>query len=275
MRCLAVSRSLVVTAALAAATALGIGAPLASSLALAQAEQEPQAGASGTSGRIEPAADQILREMGAYLAAATELRFAADVSYDVVRSGRRVLLGGHADIAVRRPDRLHTRFDGDERRNQVMIDGRSFIFYNALTNTYARMEVPAGLDAALDSVFEATGQAVPIADLMYSDPYRTLIENAEGGSVVGRHIVDGAVCHHLAFSNPAIDWQLWIEDGPQPVPRQLVITYKNLPGVPQFIARLSGWDLRPQISSGYFEFRPPEGSAEIDFLRIDRKEEGQ
>ena len=87
--------------------------------------------------------------------------------------------------------------------------------------------------------------------------------------MVGRHGVDGVPCHHLAFSQESIDWQIWIEDGPQPVPRKLVITYKTEPGSPQYVARLSNWDFEPRFSKQYFEFEVPADAGEIEFLTLE------
>ena len=70
------------------------------------------------------------------------------------------------------------------------------------------------------------------------------------------------------FSQEVIDWQIWIEDGPRPVPRKLLITYKEEPGSPQYVARLSDWDFQPCLSDHYFRFQPPKGSDEIEFLAI-------
>ncbi len=219
---------------------------------------------------VQQRADQILREMGEYLAGAQEYSFRADVAYDTETAEGQILhYGGVAQVAVARPDRLHVEFDGDERQTQVILDGKTFTFYDARANVYATTETPSEIDAAVDQVFEFYGFSVPIADLVYSDPYRTLIENVEGGFVVGRHGVDGVPCHHLAFSQESIDWQIWIEDGPRPLPRKLVITYKTEPGSPQYIARLSNWDFQPRFSKHYFSFDAPAGSAEVEFITIE------
>jgi hypothetical protein len=217
--------------------------------------------------QVEPQADRILREMGDYLSSAGELRFHADVAYDTF-SGRdqEIQYGGRAEIAVRRPDRLRVEYDGDERRNRVVYDGERITVYHQGRNVYASTESDAGIDDAVDRVFELSGFSVPIADLVYADPYAVLSENVESGFVVGRHAVDRTACHHLAFSQEALDWQIWIEDGPRPVPRKLVITYKNEPGSPQYVARISGWDFQPRVADAWFEFRPPLGAQEIDFL---------
>ena len=117
-------------------------------------------------------------------------------------------------------------------------------------------------------VFDRYGFSVPISDLVYSDPYKALTGHVQHGFWVGLHAVDGTPCHHLAFLQETIDWQIWIEDGPRPVPRKLLITYKDEPGSPQYTARLSGWDFHPRISDGWFEFRPPVGADQIEFLPV-------
>ena len=219
---------------------------------------------------VQQSADQILREMGEYLASAEEFGFEADIVYDTeTAEGQTLQYGGVAQIAVRRPDRLHVEFDGDERQTRVVLDGQTFTVYDARANVYATTEVPSGIDAAVDRAFEHYGFSIPIADLVYSDPYQTLIESVESGFVVGRHAVDGVLCHHLAFSQETIDWQIWIEDGPRPLPRKLVITYKSEPGSPQYVARLSSWDFQPRFSKHYFEFDAPAGSGEIEFLTVE------
>lgn len=218
---------------------------------------------------IERRADRILREMSAYLSAATAFTFHADVTYDnVVDDSQMVQYGGTAEVSVRRPDRLRAEYRGDERRSSVVIDGRTATIHDQALNVYSVTEVPVGLDAAVDHLFETYGFSVPIADFIYADPYHALTEFVDSGFWVGLHSVDGTPCHHLAFSQETIDWQIWIEDGPRPVPRKLVITYKDEPGAPQYTARLSRWDLQSRLSNHYFEFHPPIGADEIEFMAV-------
>ena len=229
--------------------------------------------AAGAAPGIDARADRILRQMSDYLKTAGEFTFHADVTYDeVLASGQEIEYGGTADVTVRRPDRLHVEYRGDERRSRVFLDGGSFTLYDLDASVYAVTEVPPEIDAAVDLVFEKYGFSVPIADLVYSDPYSALTASVETGFVAGRHSVDGMPCHHLAFSQDAIDWQIWIEAGPRPVPRKLVITLKDEPGSPRYTARLSGWDFQPRLSDHYFEFHPPDGADEIEFLPVQQTE---
>ena len=225
---------------------------------------------------VDARADRILREMGEYLKTAGEFSFHQDMVYDVVlTSGQMIQFGGRSDVSVRRPDRLRAEYDGDERNNRLYVDGSRFTIYDLATNVYAVYEVPAGLDTALDAVFEKVGYSVPTSDLVYANPYAVLIENVQSGFLVGRHAVGDTPCHHLAFSQESIDWQIWIEDGPQPVPRKLVITYKSEPGSPQHTSILSNWNFQPRLSESYFHFQPPAGADEIEILPVAAQEGGQ
>jgi len=34
-------------------------------------------------------------------------------------------------------------------------------------------------------------------------------------------VVEGVRCDNLAFRAPNVDWQIWIQEGPEPLPRKL------------------------------------------------------
>jgi hypothetical protein len=216
---------------------------------------------------VEAHANRLLREMGDYLKDADAFTFQAESSYDVTdRHDQKIRYGGITDVSLRRPDRLHAVFNGDERQRQSFFDGKTYTIYNVATHMYAITDVPPDIDKALDTIFETYGFSVPLADLVYADPYKILIENVIEGRWVGVHSIAGAPCNHLAFIQESIDWQIWIEKGPRPVPRQVLITYKDEPGSPQYLARMKSWDFEPKFRDGYFQFTPPAGSYEIEFL---------
>ena len=222
---------------------------------------------------IEAQADRILREMSQYLSSVEELTLHAEISFDsVVSSGEMLEFGGSSEVAIHRPDRLRVKYRGDQRQSNVVYNGRTLTLHKPDVNLYAQTKMTYDLDGALDRMFEKFGFSVPVADLFYADPYATLTGSVETGYLVGLRVIDGVPCHHLAFSQETIDWQIWIEDGPRPLPRKLLINYKNEPGSPRYAARLSGWDLQPHLSDSYFQFHPPAGADEMEFLPSQEKE---
>jgi hypothetical protein len=223
--------------------------------------------------RVETHADRILKEMGDYLKSADAFTFHAESSYDAIdRNGQKIRYGGTTDVAIHRPDRLRSKFIGDERQTQTFYDGKTVTIYNPAVNMYAITDVPPDIDGAIDKIFDKYGVSVPLADLVFADPYNTLIANVIGGRWVGRHSIAGVPCNHLAFTQESIDWQIWIEEGPRPVPRQILITYTDEPGWPQYLARLKSWDFEPRFSNDHFNFQPPTGSDEMEFLTTSEKE---
>jgi hypothetical protein len=80
---------------------------------------------------------------------------------------------------------------------------------------------------------------------------------------IGRGIIDGRECEHLAFRNHDTDWQLWVEVGEKPIPRKLVITSKALNNAPQYTLRVKGWKTGVQPTPDAFAFVPPTGAKQL------------
>ncbi len=218
---------------------------------------------------IDSEAIRLLRHMGKYIGAAREFSFRADITDDAVLSnGQKIQNGGIANVEVRRPNKLHVRYSGDERRTQVFYDGKTFTILDMVKSVYTKTDVPPTIDAAVDKIFDRYGLSIPVADLVYENPFRILIENVETGFIAGRTLIDGKPTFHLAFSQKEIDWQIWIEDGPRPLPRKLLITYKDENGSPQYTAVLSSWDFQPRLSEAFAEFHPLPQSQEIKFIEL-------
>lgn len=226
-------------------------------------------GPAGPMSGIDPRVDRVLHGMSDFLRSVAEYSFRAEVEYDsVLNTGQKIQYGGTSNVFVRRPDRVRAEYRGDERSTTSVFDGTTITILDRERELYAQADIPGTIDEAVDRVFEYYGFSVPIADFVYADPYQVLTEYVETGEWIGLHTIDGAPCHHLAFTQQTIDWQIWIEDGPQPVPRKLVITYKDEPAAPQYTARLT-WNLQPRFSESWFVFEPPIGADRIEFLPID------
>jgi hypothetical protein len=218
----------------------------------------------------EPAADpetrarSILEESARFISATPQLRLRAKLAWDVIPdSGERVEMGSSRTITIRRPDR--GRVSGERRdgtRMEFFFDGQTATTYRVDRQRYARVELPGRLDAALDHLLLERGFRAPLAALTYSDLAAVLRPRAETARYVGLETLDGVRCHHLAFGNPDIDWQLWVEEGERPVFCRLVVVYKTDPGAPRFCARFTEWDLSPDVPDSLFVFHPPEGAQE-------------
>lgn len=218
--------------------------------------------------QVDPFADQILRRMSESLKAAGTFSFHNDALLDeVTASGQKIQLAQSIDVVVRRPDRLWATMRGDLGPRRIWFDGKVFTLLDLGKGFFGQVAVTGSVDAALDQMMQQYGVLMPMADLAFSDPYRALTEQVQTGSYLGVSTVEGVECHHLAFTQETIDWQIWIATGYPIVPCKVVITYKQEAGAPQYIGRLSRWDLAAAAPDFLFRFDPPAGAREVDFMK--------
>ena len=107
---------------------------------------------------VESEADCILRAMGEYLKAAEEFSFELEVVYDTFSDvGQELQYGGHVSASVRRPDGFRVRFDGDERRNQLVFDAGTLTMLDERTNLYAGAEIATVVYVGTTPYYYANG----------------------------------------------------------------------------------------------------------------------
>jgi hypothetical protein len=204
--------------------------------------------------------------MSDYLAAAERFSFHAEVTEEeLLESGMKIQLSTEVDMVVRRPNRLWADVDDGHAHKRFWYDGRTLTLLSVDANLYATSAVPPTIDQTIDHVMEELDVTLPLADFAYSSPNDILTAHVKSGVYAGVHLVRGVPSHHLVFSQENVDWQIWIEEGNRPLPRKLVITYKNDPAIPQFEAHLSDWDFAPHTPDEMFVFDPPDGARKIAF----------
>jgi hypothetical protein len=249
-----------------------VSAPAWTSLAHAQspaASGQPPAATSTPSPIVAQRADQLLKEASAYLASAEQFTFHADITFDhVLPSGQKLQFSASEDVALLRPGRLYVEWSGDLGNRQFWYDGTSVTLYDPSSPFYATESAPADIDSMLDKVLSQLDFSPPLSDFLYARPYDRVRANIQFGIDLGLNEVDGRSCHTLAFVEKNIDWQIWIQAGPQPIPCKLVITYKTMPSQPQFSADFTDWDFDPRIAAPVFTPDLPAGVQKIPFATV-------
>lgn len=211
--------------------------------------------------QIDPEAQQLLKQMSVALAAAKSFTFESTVSMDEEsENGQMVRVARHSTITVSRPDRVNVEVTGDDGERTLWLAGKSLTLLNRESMQYATIKVPGSIDAALDFIMDEYGVSLPLADLVYADPYSVLTEKVQTGIVLGRESVQGHECDHLLFTQENVDWQVWVDAGEIALPRQVVISQKNEPGCPQFTAIIDNWDLSATPTAKVFTFGAAEST---------------
>jgi len=216
---------------------------------------------------IDPEAVEALHKMGAFLRDQQKFTVRATATTDdLLSSGQKVQFSGTIEMMVRRPDRLRADIRGDRRDEHLYYDGKTFTVYGERVGYFASFAAPPTL-ADLKTEAEKRGIDLPLADLFYWGTEQDGTKEITAATKVGVSTVEGAACDHYAFRQKDVDWEIWIQQGPQPLPRKLVITTTGDKSRPQHSAVMT-WDLSPQLGDELFTFVPPPEAHKIDFENV-------
>jgi hypothetical protein len=225
----------------------------------------PSAAPSATAARpaIEPEAMTALRKMGEYLRSLPAFAVRAQTSIDeVLESGQKIQLDGDVELRVRKPDRLRADVVSERKHRTLYYDGRTVTLYAPRVKYYAAVSAPPTIREALGGVARKYGIEVPLADLFFWGTDLAPTDDITRAMHIGPSRVDGTDCDQYAFRQADVDWQVWIQKGPNPVPRKLVITTTQDPAQPQSMSQFR-WDLAPAFDDTVFSFVAPADAQRI------------
>ncbi len=225
---------------------------------------------------VDPQADQVLKAMSNLLGKTKSFSFRA-VGYmdEVAETGQLVQISRESDVSVTRPGKLLVETEGDDVSRSAWYDRGKLTVLDNEQNEYAVIGVPNTIEAMLDFIIDEYGLTLPLADLLFSNPYKTLTSNVQVGSYMGLVKVGDYSCHHLLFEQELIDWQIWIDAGQTPVPRKIVITYKQEPGQPGYSVTMEKWDFRPSFAKDLFKPDTPANAKQVQMNELLGSEEGE
>lgn len=207
----------------------------------------------------------ILLRMARYLAALPRFSVRLAAQYDAVQaSGRQIEFGERLSIDVRRPTGLRVEAvtsHGD--RQWLFYDGQTLTTFHPETNVYAQAAKPGDNDAAIRYFLNDLQMKLPLAALLMRQFPDEVGQRSQVVDYVENTGLYGAPAHHLAGQTEALDYEVWVAEGAQPLPQRIVLTYRNAPGQPAFRAQFSNWNLAPEPVD--FSFSPPPGARKIAF----------
>ena len=216
---------------------------------------------------VSPKAAALLKASTDFLACQQQFSLDTESSIEVVlASGQKIQFDHTARVSVERPNKLRAERTGDLVDQVFYYDGETLTLHNPVGNFYARIAAPGTLEEMLDFAREKLDIVAPASDLLYKNAYDILMQDVTSGFVVGKGVVDGVRCDHLAFRAPHVDWQIWIEEGDRPLMRKLVITTRDKLNAPQFTVVAKNWNLEPKFSAETFSFTPPKCPQEVEFV---------
>lgn len=206
--------------------------------------------------------DAMLKAMSQKLASAQTFSFETTESHDGLSpSGRKIHVDATRQTLVRRPNGFWTKFSGD-RDWEFWYDGKMLTGISNEKKIYVQRAMPSTLDATIDMLATRLNLDLPMSDILYSSPYDAFIDEQTQGGFAGMGKIGDSSCGHLVYTNPAANWELWIDEKTQ-LPCKLQITYKKDTGHSFYSLTFSNWNFSPQVKDDAFAAKVPQ-----DYVRI-------
>lgn len=185
------------------------------------------------------------------------------------KSGEFLHIAHTVNVIARKPDHLAVNVTGDDGASKLLYDGKEVFAVDETDNKYAQVAMSGDLDHVMDEVSDRLHMDFPLADFLASDPAKSFLSGVTSGKEVDTVKIDGTPCRHLFFTQSGgTELELWVENNDRALPRRLVVTYRALPGQPNFIAELSDWNIGAKAPDTAFQFQPPPGATKLDLARI-------
>jgi hypothetical protein len=218
---------------------------------------------------MDPEAASVLSDMQAYLGGLSAFTVDYDVDVDVVtQAAEKLKFSSSGTVATQRPDKLRITRKGAVVDAEFILDGTAVTIFGHQLNGY--IQFPAtSIEAAVDAVRDNTGFDAPGADLLSGKPLDAAVTDIDDGVHIGMAYVEGTEVHHLAFRGKSVDWQLWVQEGEQPLPLKYVITSKWVTGAPEYTLRLRNWNTAPQFDADTFKFEAPADAEMLSSVMVD------
>jgi hypothetical protein len=211
-------------------------------------------------------ATKILKAMTDYVAGQKAISVTFDTDIEVITSQlQKIQFTSSGQMLLSRPDKILAHRVGGYADVELVFDGKTLSVFGKNVNAYAQADAAGSIDQLVAKLRNQFGVAIPGADLLLSGAYEELTKDVLDAKHIGRGVIDGIECDHLAFRNNDVDWQIWIEVGDHPIPRKYVITSKAVTSGPQYTLRIKDWKTDVQVPADAFAFKAPADAKKVDF----------
>src|SRR5215475_2603417 len=157
---------------------------------------------------------QILKKMSAYIGGQQTIQTTYDTDIEVITDDlQKIQFASSGQATLSRPDKLRVSRTGGYADVELVFDGKKATLYGKNIGAYAQANFSGSVDQLVDKLRSEFGVEAPGADLLLSRSFDDLMAGVYDAKHIGRGVIDGVECEHLAFRSADTDWQIWVEAG--------------------------------------------------------------
>jgi hypothetical protein len=181
------------------------------------------------------------------------MAFTAVTTYESPSSvGPALAYATSSEVLLQRPDRLRVVTLGDGPPAEYYYDGKTLTAFAPAENLVAVAPAPPTIDAMLAQAFDNAAIYFPFADIVGSDPFKTLTEGLTKAFYIGpSKVVGGTATEMVAIASDQMFMQIWI-GADDKLPRKMRAMFRGDPLRLRHQVELSNWRLDPVIAAEAF-----------------------
>ena len=200
---------------------------------------------------------ELVQQMSAKLAAATAINVTTSEVRDKVHvSGTKEPMSLTAVYTVRRPNKFYAKMTGG-RGLESWYNGKTLTIAAHPHKVFAQAPMPDTIDRTLDALAERYDLPLPMGDLFYGSAEKALLTDTTAGGYAGVEKVGDTSCTHLAFHDSGVDWDLWLPQQGDLLPKRFKVVSKARTGQPVIDVTFTAWNLAPQVDDATFTPKVP------------------
>lgn len=219
-------------------------------------------------------ADKIVRAMSDYLAGAKTLSLTYDTDIEVITPDiQKLQFASSGQVLLRRPDQLRATRVGGYANVELVFDGNMLTLLGKNIDAVAQIQAKGSVDQLVHRLRDEFSIALPGADFLLSNSYDELMMDVRDLKHIGRGVINGVECEHLAFRTDEADWQLWVQVGAKPIPCKYVITSKGVAAAPQYTLRVKELRTDADLGADAFAVQMPASAKKVDVTAFSAMDE--
>jgi peroxiredoxin len=230
---------------------------------------------------IEPRAKEIIQSVSDYIKGLKSFTVQVDYQINMEMQGMKNEMTASYDVAVRRPDKFAATLSQGVLGASIIYTGKKSYIHVPMLKSYVEEEAPPTVgeyfeELSKDPELGDTAGMLLMNALAGNDPASVMLEGVTAGRFVGDEDLDGRKVHHLAFQQPEMDWEVWVDAGDSPLPRKLTFDPSKAmqEGAPEGMESMTmiitvlykDWETNVDIPDDRFVFTPPADAKKVDSL---------
>ena len=184
-------------------------------------------------------------------------------------------------LAVARPNQVSFRVKQEDKEiMSFIVDGKTVWVHVPELKQFVVDDAPPKLDDLFrdhPQVASVFGEMGPLPDLFRDRAREVILSGVNLARVAGKEKIDNADCTRIHAEQEDMDWDAWIQDGPEPALRKFAFNplkgmlatapeeiKKQLEGAKiEATVTYKDWRFDPPIAASTFAFQPPKDAKKV------------